>query len=189
MRSNKALLSIVAVALVILFTTGAVQDVPPVMGSEDALLQRLTATGRQGTKGRLVLDDFNHSVALFESDENNHPNATVIVDAEDSAAWFMWYESKSPIIADHCTQGFDVILDCEVGDLCYIVDGNDYEVYVCVAVDHNGINERHDMFLSDGYNFMRGNEAGYLYMYTCNRAGDSYHITVVTWIPYESESE
>lgn len=177
------------VAFVVLFTTGAVQDAPPVVGSEDSLLHRLAATGRQGTKGRLVFSDFHHSVALFESDENGHPNATVIVDAEDSAAWFMWYESESPIVADHCTQGFDIICDCEVGDICYIIDGNTFQVYECIAVDTNGINERHDMYLSDGYNFMRGNAPGRLYMYTCTKAGDPYHITVVTWKEKEEDDD
>lgn len=149
------------------------------------ILSRLTETGRQGTKGRLVLNDYTFSVALFESDEELGPNATVIVDAEDSAAWFMWYGCQSPIIADHCTQGFDVIKDCEIGDICYIVDGDDYKTYKCVAIDRSGINARTDMYLSDGYNFMRDNDPGYLYMYTCNEAGNPRSITVVVWTPVE----
>lgn len=152
-----------------------------VAGNPGAFLEGLASTGRQGDKGRLVLGDF--SVALYESDEKTGPNAAVIVDAEDSAAWFMWFGSESPIIADHCTQGFDVIKSCEVGDVCYIVNGEHYTRYVCVAVDPFGINDRHDMYLSSGYNILRGNEPGYLYMYTCNKAGEPRLITVVVWKP------
>ena len=138
----------------------------------------------EGTKGRLVLDGY--SVALYES---VGWDAQAIVDAEDSAAWFMWYESQSPIIADHCTQGFDVIKKCEIGDTCYIVCGDSIQSYVCVSVDPDGVNERTDMYLSSGYNFMRKNDPGYLFMYTCNKAGDPYHITVVVWALEKSGSK
>lgn len=127
------------------------------------------------------MNDFTFSVALFESDEKNGPDATAIVDAKDSAAWFIWYGSQSPIVADHCTQGFDVIKSCEPGDICYIVNGDSFQRFVCVEVDPDGVNAKYDLFLSSGENILRGNDPGYLYMYTCNREGDSYHITVVTW--------
>lgn len=140
--------------------------------------------GTQGTKGRLILSGY--SAALYES---TGWDAQAIVDAEDSAAWFMWYESQSPIIADHCTQGFDVIKGCVVGDVCYIVYGDIIQPYICVTVDTGGINKRTDMYLSDGYNFMRKNDPGRLYMYTCNEAGDPYHITVVVWEPVCERSD
>lgn len=149
------------------------------------VLDKLVSTGRQGTKGRLVLNNFGFSVAVYESDQYNGPDAQAIVDAADSAVWFMWFECQSPIIADHCNQGFDVIKECSVGDICYIVDGDDFQKYVCVDVDDAGINERDNMYLSSGYNFMRENDPGYLYMYTCNKEGDPYNITVVTWTPVE----
>lgn len=149
------------------------------------ILSRLTETGRQGTKGRLVLNDFTFSVALFESDERFGPDASLIVDAEDSAAWFMWFGSQSPIIADHCTQGFDIIKDCEPGDVCYIVDGDDYEEYKCVAVDHSGINASTNLYLSDGSDILRENDPGFLYMYTCNQPGNPRSITIAIWTPVE----
>lgn len=149
--------------------------------------ESLIATGRLGTKGRLVFEN-GWSVALFESDEHNRPNASMLVDEEDSAAWFMWYGSKSPIIADHCTQGFDIICSCEIGDVCYIVDDIAYKTYECISVDGDAVNERTDMFLSDGSSFMRNNPPGYLYMYTCTEAGDPYHITVAIWIEKEEQT-
>lgn len=155
-------------------------------GAHGYTYERLIATGRLGTKGRLVFES-GWSVALFESDEHNRPNASMLVDEEDSAAWFMWYGSKSPIIADHCTQGFDVICSCEIGDVCYIVDDIAYKTYECISVDGNAVNERTDMFLSDGRSFMRDNAPGYLFMYTCNTAGDPYHITVATWKEKEAD--
>lgn len=145
--------------------------------------ESLISTGRLGTKGRLVFES-GHSVALFES---VGWDATQIVDEEDSAAWFMWYDSQSPIIADHCVQGFDIICECEVGDICHIVNGEEIETYECVAIDRDAINIRTDMFLSDGTSFMKNNEPGYLYMYTCTNAGDPYHITVAIWKPKGEE--
>lgn len=169
--------------------TGYAQDVPPQIPAEEQrrkeLLDKLTATGRQGTKGRLVMNDCSFSVALFESDEKEGPSAVMLVDAEDSAAWFMWFGSQSPIIADHCTQHFDVIKDCKVGDVCYIVDGEEIQKYACVAVDSDGINTLHNLYLSSGYDILIENDPGYLYMYTCNRPGDFHHITIVTWVPID----
>lgn len=135
--------------------------------------------GRQGTQGRLVLGSY--SAALYEC--RGTVDAAEVVDAEDSAAWFMWYDCKSPIIADHCNQGFDVLLGCEPGDVCCIVQGDELRWYVCVDVDHEAVNERTDMYLSSGYNFMKNNDPGYVFMYTCNEVGDPLHITVAVWMP------
>lgn len=135
--------------------------------------------GKQGTKGRLFLKG--HSVALYECKESVWWNAESIVDAEDSAVWFMWFDSKSPVVADHCNQGFDIIKSCSVGDVCYIANGDEVSAYECVAVDTDALNARTDMYLSTGESFMRNAEAGHLYMYTCNE--DTYHITVVVWKP------
>ena len=151
------------------------------------ILKMLDETGRQGTKGRLVFDNTDFSVAIFESDQYEGPDAQVIVNATDSAVWFMWFGSQSPIIADHCNQGFDIIKECEPGDICYIIDGDNYQKYACVGVDPDGINERDNMYLSSGYNFMRDNDPGFLYMYTCSKEGDSYHITVAIWTPVEED--
>ena len=177
-------------------STEGIADVPPAMESQslekrllrrEAILKSLTETGRQGTRGRLVFENSDFSVAVFESSQDKWQTAQDLVDAVDSAAWFMWFECQSPIVADHCNQGFDVIKRCAPGDICYIVDGDNYQKYVCVENDPNGTNERDNMYLSSGYNFMRENDPGYLYMYTCNEEGDAYHITVVTWVPVEEE--
>ena len=146
-----------------------------------ALLKKLTDCGRQGTKGRLVFEELDYSVAVYEAFEGYNAACQQIVDAEDSAAWMLWLDSKSPIIADHSNQGFDIIKKSQIGDTCYIVNGESYQKYQCILVDNNGINERTDMYLSDGYNFMRANDPGRLYMYTCNDGW--YHITVVVWEP------
>ena len=170
----KAFALILAV-LIVAFTTGSA-FVDSSSGNRE-LLDSLLATGQQGTKGRLVFEN-GHSVALYES---LGWDAESIVDAADSAAWFQWYGSQSPIIADHCTQGFDTICDCEVGDVCYIVNGESFTTYECVAIDRDSVNIRTDMFLSDGRSFMRDNEPGFLFMYTCTNEGDPYHITVAIW--------
>jgi hypothetical protein len=136
---------------------------------------------RQGTKGRLFFSELDFSVALYECEESNWWIAQEIVDAEDSAVWFCWFGSESPIIADHCSQGFEVIKSCSVGSVCYIVDGDELRAYECVTVDPNAINARNDMFLSTGESFMKETDPGCLYMYTCNEVGDPYHITVVVW--------
>jgi hypothetical protein len=138
--------------------------------------------GRQGTQGRLVLGSY--SAALYEC--RGTVDAAEVVDAEDSAAWFMWYDCKSPIIADHCNQGFDVLLDCEPGDVCCIAQGGELRWYVCVEVDHEAVNERTDMYLASGYNFMKNNDPGYVFMYTCSEVGDPYHITVAIWAPADN---
>lgn len=149
----------------------------------DVMHTRLLETGRLGTGGRLVIKQ--HSVALFWSDEVEGPNAQTLVDSRDSAAIYAWHNNQSPIIADHRNQGFDVLKTCEVGDLCYIVDEEDYQTYICVDIDDGAVNEIVDMYLSDGTNFSRENDPGYLYMYTCRDPGDSYHIVVVKWQPVE----
>lgn len=140
----------------------------------------------QGTKGRLIFDNYNYSVALYES---NQYNAQILVDDEDSAAWITWNGNRSPIIADHCTQGFDVICKCNTRDTCQIINGNYCQKYKCIEVDHNGVNTGYGLFLSSGYNFFENNDSGYLYMYTCNQAGDSYHITVAIWVPIYEEND
>lgn len=170
----------VFLVMVIWFSTCSAYVIDNAHGNK---YEDLVATGRQGTKGRLVFENGN-SVALFES---LGWDAEGIVDATDSAAWFQWYGSQSPIIADHCTQGFDVICDCEAGDICYIVDGETFTTYECVLVDHDSLNIRTDMFLSDGTSFMRDNPPGFVYMYTCTTAGDPYHITVAIWIEKEEK--
>lgn len=138
--------------------------------------------GRQGTQGRLVIGSY--SAALYES--YGTTDAQGIVDAEDSAAWFMWYDCQSPIIADHCNQGFDVLKDCEPGDVCCIVRDSEWQWLVCLAVDSGAVNERTDMYLASGYNFMKNNDPGYVFMYTCNEVGDPYHITVAIWAPADN---
>lgn len=163
-----------------------VQEEPPIIVSSYNPPPVIVETGRQGTKGRLIFDDYDFSVALFES---NQYNAQQLVDAEDSAAWFIWNGNLSPIIADHCTQGFDIICKCRVDDICHIVDGSDYQQYRCICVDHNGVNTDTDLYLSSGYNFSRNNGPGYLYMYTCTKPGDSYHITVAIWEPVYDEDD
>lgn len=158
---------------------------PPII-FENVLPIEPNNIGRQGTKGRLIFDNYDFSVALFES---NQYNAQRFVDDEDSAAWFMWNGNQSPIIADHCTQGFDIICKCRIDDICHIIDGSDYQQYRCIGVDHNGINADTDLYLSSGYNFAWNNDPGYLYMYTCTKPGDSYHITVTIWEPVYDEDE
>lgn len=131
----------------------------------------------EASEERLYIGDY--SVSLHECEESRWWYAQSIVDAEDSAVVFKWCGSKSPIIADHCNQGFDIIKDCEVGDTCHI---NEVE-YECVLVDRDAVNARTDMFLSTGESFMKNNEAGFLFMYTCNEEGNPTNITVVVWKP------
>lgn len=148
------------------------------------LLSALKATGEQGTKGRLIFKELDMSMALYLSDQDEGPDAQTIVNEEDSAVWFMWFGCKSPIIADHSYQGFEKIKESQIGDTCYILYGDSYQVYRCRDTDPNAINELNNLLLSDGSNIMRENNPGFLYMYTCNE--DWEHVTVVTWVPVES---
>lgn len=120
--------------------------------------------------GRLVIPDVGVDVAVIKvfSQETT--------DAQDSAAYFDW--NGAWLIADHWNQGFDAIKQCQPGDICYIVTGDDIEEYKCLRMDY-GHNTGFDLTENDWSTSVTGQYPGKIIMYTCNNGWQN--IAFVVW--------
>ena len=129
--------------------------------------------------GRLYISSVGVDVALY------HSNRQYVVDREDSAVYFdlaPWQGHM--IIGDHNDQGFDAILDVEIGAIAMIV-GEDGSItyYECVDA-FNGHNT--GRYISDWNGKIVMHRADLL-MYTCL---DYYkNVRVVLWNKIEEVPE
>ncbi len=134
------------------------------------------AEDAMGTGGRIYFNN-GYSVALNWADPFDAYAVQSITDAQDSAVEESY--GGSTLIADHNTQGFDIIKQYGVGSTMKIVDeqGNT-TTYVCISYYpsvswYNGI-----VMLPDGRDAWYGDSA--LWLKTCNSDGTN---TVSYWTP------
>jgi hypothetical protein len=133
----------------------------------------------KGFAGRLHICSVGIDVALYRS------NKQYVVDRADSAAYF----DLSPwnghmLIADHNTQGFDALLDVEIGMICTIFkeDGT-VAYYECVDV-FDGHNTGKYISNWDGKIVMHRAD---LLMYTCLDYWKNVRVTLWDEIEYVVE--
>lgn len=80
--------------------------------------------------GRLYIPSVNIDVGLYyETDYNKWQSVT---DRNDTACYFS-NRDGCHIIADHNNQSFSALKNVNVGDTLYILYGNKYDIYECVA--------------------------------------------------------
>lgn len=130
-----------------------------------------------GTAGRLDIPCVNIGVRIYYVDLTDG-NVQSVVDAHDSAAYFL-YANRKMVIADHNNQEFSHLSDIHVGDKAVIsdADGNKEE-YVCTRICYDG----HNMgtYLVDEYGiYVENSDDGNLIMYTCNDCWQN--VTIVYW--------
>lgn len=130
----------------------------------------------RGFAGRLHICSVGIDIALYRS------NKQYVVDREDSAAYFdlaPWQGHM--IIADHNTQGFDALLDVEVGMICTIFkeDGT-VAYYECVDVFDGHNTGRYISNMSGKIVMHRAD----VLMYTCLDYWENVRVTLWNEIEY-----
>lgn len=134
-----------------------------------------------GTSGRLYFDN-GWSVALNYADSYDTDTAQTLADAWDSACYME--DSGKIMIADHATQGFDVILDCPEGTRATMVDadGNETRI-ICKTVYKDAYWEDGFTHLPDGRGIW-GASDGSIGMQTSTNS-DGTQVFISYWDPVE----
>jgi hypothetical protein len=121
-----------------------------------------------GSMGRLTIGSY--TAKLYKSSSQD------VVDAVDSAAYIPW--GSIVMIADHASDGFDVIRDLNAGATGTITD--DQETTVLTMVDsYQGSNTGHGIILADGRRAETLTDGDYM-LYTCNDS-EGVSVTVTYW--------
>ena len=134
-----------------------------------------------GTAGRLYFDE-GWSVALNYADSNDTESAQTLADAWDSACYME--ASGKTMIADHATQGFDIILNCKEGTRATLVDaeGNETRI-ICKSVYKDAYWEDGFTHLPDGRGIW-GASDGSIGMQTSTNF-DGTEVFISYWDPVE----
>lgn len=131
--------------------------------------------------GRLICEDLNIDVALFEPGEQTSQQ---IVDAPDSAVYLPDYDYyyHQIRIGDHSTDGFTAIRQAVPNEtVAYIHWGYKIEYFLCTD-KFIGYNTKYDLTNLEGNSIAGMNDDG-ICMYTCNTPEDT--ITITLWQPIE----
>ena len=126
-----------------------------------------------GTYGRLYLSGFD--VALYDYNVNTYSDLSLqnIVDNWDSAAYYI---SRSKlIIADHDTQGFNVLTWLSEGDTAYIQFEDGSTIWYRLNMKAKGYNTGPDLVDTENNSFF--NMDSDIIMYTCYDGG----VMVTLW--------
>lgn len=130
-----------------------------------------------GTRGRLYFDN-GWSVALNYADSYNTEEMQQMADAYDSACYME--DSGKVMIADHASQGFEIIKEYDVGSKATIVDENDQEhEIVCTAFYSDAYWEDGFTHLPDGRGIW-GSTEGTIGLQTANNK-EGTSITISYW--------
>ena len=134
-----------------------------------------------GTAGRLYFDE-GWSVALNYADSNDTESAQTLADAWDSACYME--ASGKTMIADHATQGFDIILNYKEGTRATLVDadGNETRI-ICKSVYKDAYWEDGFTHLPDGRGIW-GASDGSIGMQTSTNS-DGTEVFISYWDPVE----
>ena len=134
-----------------------------------------------GTAGRLYFND-GWSVALNYADSNDTEAAQTLADAWDSACYME--ASGKTMIADHATQGFDIILDCAEGTRATLVDADGKETRIICKATYK------DAYWKDGFTHLPdgrgiwGASDGSIGMQTSTNS-DGTEVFISYWDPVE----
>ena len=134
-----------------------------------------------GTAGRLYFDE-GWSVALNYADSYDTKTAQTLADAWDSACYME--DSGKIMIADHATQGFDIILNCPEGTRATLVDadGNETRI-ICKSLYTDAYWEDGFTHLPDGRGIW-GATDGSIGMQTSTNS-DGTQVFISYWDPVE----
>lgn len=129
-----------------------------------------------GTMGRLYIPTLNLNVAVYyanlELDDNY--NAQRIVDGIDSAAYFKVGEKN--VIADHNYQGFDKLLNLNIGSQAYLKTREGVTINYQLNNKFMGKNTSIDLTDTSGNSIQ--NMEGSLALYTCYTSEEDVVITL-----------
>ena len=125
-----------------------------------------------GQRGKLFFPSIDYNIPIkYDKIWRTQP----IVDAENLAAVFEMNDILT--IGDHNTQGFEIIRELEIGDICEITFNDITYVYELTKIDTNGLNAGTELLFSD--NSAPTVTSSALNIYTCTGVGD--HIVLTTW--------
>lgn len=129
-----------------------------------------------GTMGRLYIPDASLNVGLYYAnlDLDDNYNAQTIVDNQDSAAYFIM--GNKSVIADHNYQGFNRLINLNVGAQAYIRTGDSTVINYQLNNRLIGKNTTLDLVDSVGNSIQTMN--GSLIIYTCYTSNEDVIITV-----------
>ncbi len=122
---------------------------------------------KMGTYGRLYVSNF--SVALYDYNVNMESNNSLqtIVNNADSAAYYT--TNNRLVIADHNYQGFNVLVNLNIGDTSYIKLKNGSTIRYKLIKKSKGYNKGEDLVDTNGNSFFKMNSD--IIMYTCYQDG------------------
>ena len=128
---------------------------------------------KYGTFGRLYISNFN--VALYDYNVNTNSNSSLqtIVNNNDSAAYYR--TNGKLVIADHNYQGFNVLVNLNIGASSYIKFKNGSAIKYKLIKKSEGVNTGPDLIDNKGNSFFKMNSD--IIMYTCYKDG----IMVTLW--------
>jgi len=128
---------------------------------------------KYGTYGRLYIN--NYSVALYDFNVNtsSKKDLQTIVDDKDSAAYYI--NNDKLIIADHNYQGFNILVNLNIGTTSYIKFKNGKTIKYKLIYKSKGTNAGEDLIDTNGNSFFDMDSD--IIMYTCYKNG----IMVTLW--------
>ena len=128
---------------------------------------------KYGTYGRLYIN--NYSVALYDFNVNtsSKKDLQTIVDDKDSAAYYINWDKL--IIADHSHQGFNILVNLNIGTTSYIKFKNGKTIKYKLIYKSKGTNAGEDLIDTNGNSFFDMDSD--IIMYTCYKNG----IMVTLW--------
>ena len=130
-------------------------------------------TIKYGTYGRLYISNFNVAVYDFNVNTNSKKDLQDIVNEKDSAAYYI--NKNKLIIADHNYQGFNVLVNLNIGTTSYIKFKNGNTIKYKLIKKSEGTNTGYDLVDKKGNSFF--NMESDIIMYTCYKNG----IMVTLW--------
>ena len=122
---------------------------------------------KYGTFGRLYVSNYN--VALYDYNVNttNSKSLQTIVNDKDSAAYYI--TKNKLVIADHNYQGFNVLINLNVGTTSYIKFKNGKTIKYKLIKKSKGVNTGPDLVDTKGNSFF--DMKSDIIMYTCYKDG------------------
>lgn len=132
----------------------------------------LNDSKKLGSSGRIFFGSL-YSVALYQPTTSEE--AQKYVDNKDSGAIIKY--SNISLVADHASQGFDIIKRQKIGNYIYIKNSNKTIDKYVIKEKTTGYNTGDKLLTKDGRNVLYDTDYS-LALYTCN-SSNGYHVTIL----------
>ena len=132
----------------------------------------LNDSKKLGSSGRIFFESL-YSVALYQPTTSEE--AQKYVDNKDSGAIIKY--SNISLVADHASQGFDIIKRQKIGNYIYIKNSNKTIDKYVIKEKTTGYNTGDKLLTKDGRNVLYDTDYS-LALYTCN-SSNGYHVTIL----------